>query len=183
MNQKLLGSILIVIGILILILTAYTVSFVNNNISRQIQEQNGSCYLEDGTCLHEEGINYLYYSLIGYISGAALVLLGLYIVFFDKSHEVLMKQNKEVSEALKEARKKSDKDSQFNAYLAGFDEDKQKILKAVHEQEGILQSTLRYRTGMSKSYLSLQLKELEEKEIISRKPEGKTNKVFLRKKF
>ena len=50
-------------------------------------------------------------------------------------------------------------------------------------QEGIKQSTLRYKTDMSKTTLSLMLKSLEERKFVKRKPSGKTNQVYLVKKF
>jgi len=50
-------------------------------------------------------------------------------------------------------------------------------------QEGIKQSTLRYKTGMSKTFLSLLLKHLEEKDIIYRKEDGKTKRLYLKNKF
>jgi uncharacterized membrane protein len=118
-----------------------------------------------------------------YVFGGALafglVLLGIYLMVFDRTQKVLFEQHERVSSALLEAKK----DERFHAFLSGFNADEQKVLGAVREQDGILQSTLRYRTGMSKAGLSLLLKSLEEREIISRKESGRTNKVYLRKRF
>lgn len=94
-----------------------------------------------------------------------------------------MKQNQEVSKALESREKKDIENEKFSAFLSTFSEEEKVVLGAIKEQDGITQSTLRYRTGLSKTGLSLMLKNFEDKNIISRKPDGKTNKVFLRKIF
>jgi uncharacterized membrane protein len=147
---------------------------------RLITEKEGTCYLPDGTCLHEEARNTY---IFGGVLSAALILLGAYLIFFDKTQRVLAEHQVKVSNALKQARKEEHEKENFHAFLAGFTPEEQSVIKAVNEQDGILQSTLRYRTGMSKSSLSLMLADLEKKEIISRKTSGKTNSVFLRRKF
>jgi len=181
MNQKQIGLILIIIGI-ILAIAVYSVKMKDDTlINKVIQEQNGSCYLSDGTCLHDDRDFTPY--IVGWIIAAALVILGIYLEFFDRAQEILMRQNREVSLALKDAKKKDSEKETFNAFLSGFNDDEKNVLKAIREQDGILQSTLRFRTGMSKTSLSLLLKSLEERDIISRKISGKTKQVFLRKKF
>jgi uncharacterized membrane protein len=176
MNQKQIGTILIIIGILLGGFVYFAKSREDAAIKLFVQEQ-GSCFLEDGTCLHASQEISLY--IIGWILSAALIVLGGYLIFFDKTQKVLAEHQLKVSSALQEAKK----DDKFEAFLAGFPKDEQDILKAIKEQEGIQQATLRFRTGISKTKLSLLLKSLEEREIISRKSSGKTNEVYLRKKF
>lgn len=149
-------------------------------IDKIIQEQD-SCFLEDGTCLHESR-NFTSY-VIGWIVSAALIILGIYLMYFDKTQQVLAEHQVKVSSALKEAKEVEKEKDEFRAFLSGFSDGEQKVLKAIHEQDGIKQSTLRFRVGMSKTSLSLMLRSLEDNDIIKRKASGKTNEVYMRKKF
>ena len=138
--------------------------------------QTGSCYLDDGTCLHEDR-GMLFY-VAGYAISAALFLLGLYL-YFDKTNEKITEHQKQVASSLEKAASKDE----LKAYLAGFAEDEQIVLKTINENNGIMQSTLRYKADMSKATLSVMLKSLENRKIISRKPYKKTYQVYLVKKF
>ncbi|MFA6073641.1 MAG: hypothetical protein WC758_06000 [Candidatus Woesearchaeota archaeon] len=180
MRQKQVGIILIIIGIVLAGFVYVTKIREDQHIQTMIDIQQGSCYLADGTCLHDDRDYTIY--IIGVALSIALLFLGIYLGFIDKTQQVLEKHSLDVSSALKDAKKYEKEKDEFSAFLGGFSEDEQKILKAVKEQEGIQQSTLRFKTGLSKTALSLILKSLESREIVSRKEEGKTNKVFLRKK-
>ncbi|MGV8169515.1 MAG: helix-turn-helix transcriptional regulator [Candidatus Nanoarchaeia archaeon] len=180
MRQKQIGSILIAIGLILAGFVYMTKIREDQHIETMIQIQQGSCYLADGTCLHDDRDTSIY--IFGYALSIALIILGAYIGFIDKTQHILEKHTKEVSHALKEAKRYEKEKDEFGAFLQGFSEEEQKILRAVKEQEGILQSTLRYKTGISKTSLSLILKSLEERKIVTRKESGKTNKVYLRNK-
>ncbi len=181
MNQKQIGIILLIVGILSAMFVYVVKVREDTYIEAIIEAQGGSCYLDDGTCLHEDR-NYTPL-IIGTIVALALILLGVYLLIFDRTQKALAQQNVQIAEALKTAKKEEDVKGKFDAFLSGFSAEEQKVLRAVHEQDGILQSTLRYRTGQSKATLSLLLKGLEEKNVISRKASGKTNKVYLRKSY
>jgi len=172
MDRK-LASIILALGIVVIAITlgfrANEERYIDNYI-----EASGSCYLADGTCLHDDRNNALF--ITGIAVGISLLLIGSYM-FFDRSREILTESSRKVAQALRESKKKDE----FQAFLAGFDEDEQKILKAVHEQSGILQSTLRYRTGISKTRLSLILKQLEEKGIVLRREKKKSKQVFIKR--
>jgi DNA-binding MarR family transcriptional regulator len=176
MNQKQIGKIIIILGILLFVFLFYIKAQEDQYIQVIIDDQ-GSCYLDDGTCLHDDRDFTLFY--VGGALAVLLLSLGIYLIYFDKTQKLLLQQHKEVSSALKVSKEKDE----FNAFVSGFGEPEQRILKAVHDQEGIKQSTLRYKTGMSKTSLSLILKHLEERDIISRKESGKTKEIFLKKKF
>ncbi|MBT7903091.1 MarR family transcriptional regulator [Candidatus Woesearchaeota archaeon] len=176
MNQKHIGIVLIIVGILVFSLVLFNKSREDFYVNQIIEERN-SCFLEDGTCLHDLKTSPVY--IAGYAMAIALFLFGIYLTFIDKTQEILIQTQSKIATAVKDSSKKE----KFEAFVAGFEVDEQNVLKAIHEQDGIQQSTLRYRTGISKSTLSLILKSLEERNFITKKPSGKTNKVFLRKKY
>ena len=180
MNTKYVGFIIILAGILVGIFTVMMYLREDKLINEFVMEQ-GTCYLADGTCLHEDR-NYIPY-IFGLVVTVGLLTLGIYLLLLDKTQQMIQEQHREISTALKEAKTQEKQKDEFKAYLSAFSEDEQKVLLAIREQDGIQQSTLRYRTGMSKTSLSLMLKAFEKKGIITKKEAGKTNKIFLRKKF
>ena len=175
MKTKSIGIVLIFFVLLLSIFVYLAKQREEFYVNKIIEDQGGICYV-NGICLHDQEYSAYYF-------GGALVLgllaLAIYLLFFDRSHKELLQQQKEATDALREVKHRDE----FQAYLAGFSQEEQKVLKAIQEQEGIQQSTLRYRTGIAKTSLSLLLKSLEEREIITRKEHGKTNEVFLVKKF
>jgi len=179
MNQKHLGIIILILG-LIFASHTYLEQQRTSKALQDLVQETGTCFLDDGTCLHEESSKS---GMIGWILSTVTILLGIYIAFIDKTQKFLTEHQVKVTKALEESKKHEKEKDEFKAYLSAFPEEQQKVLKSIKEQEGIKQSTLRYKVGMSKTSLSLLLKELETKEIISRKPSGKTNELFLVKKF
>jgi DNA-binding MarR family transcriptional regulator len=175
MNQKQIGALIIVIGI-ILVSVIYFIKIKEDFYIQEYVKSTGTCFLEDGTCLHDKNLTPY---VLGWVFSFSLVVLGLYLVFMDMTQEMLAEHQVEVSNALKDAR---EKDS-FNVFLSGFTDKEQTVLRFVKGQEGIKQSTLRYKTGMSKTGLSILLRSLEEREILSRKADGKTKRIFLKKSF
>jgi DNA-binding MarR family transcriptional regulator len=181
MNQRQIGYIVLILGILVAIMTYAAKVREDNTINTFIKEHGNSCYLSDGTCLHEDRSYIIYYA--GASISAALIALAAYLIFFDRTQTILAKQHREVSYALREAKKTEDKKGKFDAFLAGFSDEERKLLIAIHEQDGIQQSTLRYKTGQSKAMVSVLLGGLEQKGVVSREEAGKTNRVYLKKVF
>ncbi len=185
MNQRAVSIVLLVLGI-VLSLLFFKIRAADQQELLELTTARGdptNCFLDDGTCLHDRLSTTF---LLGEGIALALFCLGIYLLFFDKSKELFEKQavqNAQIATALQHAEEEKKKDVGFTAFLAGFTEDEQKMLKAIKEQDGILQSTLRFRTGLTKTDVSLILKRFEEKGYITKKPEGNTNKVFLRKVF
>lgn len=170
MENRKLGIILVVAGVLLLAASlAYYLQ--EGSVIQKIINQTGSCYLDDGTCLHEERSFTPY--VIMWVVSAILLALGAFLVFFDKSQ-------KEIISVLQKQKHIQKEEEKFSILMKGLDADEQKVIKAVKEQDGITQSTLRLRTDMHKSRLSLVLGNLEKKGLIKRVEKGKTKKVFLK---
>jgi uncharacterized membrane protein len=113
---------------------------------------------------------------LGLILISALLALGVYMIFFEKTQ-------KEIVSVLENQKKIQTEEEKYELLLKGLNEDEKKVLNAVKEQDGITQETLRLRADMHKSKLSIILSGLEKKELIKKVQEGKTNKVFIKFKL
>jgi hypothetical protein len=176
MNQKIIGTILLMVGIIITLFVFMVKDREDEYIANYVAVE-GTCYLKEDTCLHEDRDYMLY--IVGWVISTSLFILGMYILLFDHTAKVIMQNQERITSQLREVKHRDE----FKAFLSGFSADEQVVLKVIHEQEGIKQSTLRFKTGFSKTTLSLLLKDLESREIITKKETGKTNEVYLRKKF
>lgn len=102
--------------------------------------------------------------------------LGVYLLFFSTSEEAIMKR-------LEEEKNMKIEDNKFDLVLKAMDDNERKVLKAVKEQEGITQSTLKFRTDLSKAKVSQILTDFEKKHLVKREAKGKTYAVYLSQDF
>ena len=147
----------------------------NSELNKQT-EASCSCteHNEEGFCPHETGTPWQTY--IGILIIGVVAALGLYLIFFDKSQ-------KEIVTTLKQQKHLQIDKEKFDILMKGLTKEEQTVIKAVKEQDGITQQTLRLRTDMHKSKLSIILDGLEKKSLVARKDKGKTKQVFLKIKL
>lgn len=172
MNSKKLGLILLIMTIILAIILGYLRFELGKSIQRQIDVMGPICTVRHDIeeCPHEKQKELALPTFIGGAFIAGMFILSIYLMFFDRK--------KIVKEEIKEY-----KDNKFDILLSALDDDEKKVIKAVKEQDGILQSTLRIRTDLSKTKLSLVLKGLENKGLVKKVLKGKTNQIFLKKKI
>ncbi|MBR9691592.1 hypothetical protein GOV06_02300 [Candidatus Woesearchaeota archaeon] len=170
MDNKKLGIILIIIGI-VLVTAIYVAKAKEDVLINKIILEEGSCFLDDGTCLHEDRDASFY--ILGWIFSAAIITLGAYLVFFEKSQQAILS-------TLEKQKQIQVGEEKFSILLKGLTSEEKKVIKAVKEQDGITQQTLRLRTDLHKSKLSIVLDGLEKKGLVARKAKGKTKQVFLK---
>jgi len=168
MENKQLGIILIIACILLGVL----IFTFNQQLNAQV-EATCSCTEmgSGGICPHEKQTPWQTYFGIILISGIAA--LGIYLIFFEKSQ-------KEIVSVLQKQKHIQKEEEKFDILMKGLNADEQKVIKAIKEQDGITQQTLRLRTDLHKSKLSIVLDGLEKKGLVSRKEKGKTKQVFLK---
>src|SRR3989338_10653086 len=175
-KNRILGLTLICVAIIFLVAVIIFKLQINNLTNSLMEESGGTC-ISEGKCLHEQS------DLPVYV-GVAIVFinlaLGIYLLIFEKTKEKSEKIQKEIIYTLKETRKKQDYDEKFDFLLKALNDDEKNIMKALKEQDGIEQATLRIRTNMSKTKLSIVLSELEKKGLVKKVPEGKKNRIYLK---
>ena len=158
------------LGLIIIGLSVVFSLFLWGFNSQLTQLQVDSCACEN-TCDATHESSFLVHGGIAFIF--ATLSLGIYLLFFEKSHKTLVKKLKEDS-SIKSS------EERFNLILMGLNEDEKKVLTAVKNQDGITQHTLGIRTNLHKSKLSIIVGILEEKGLIKKEKKGKTNQLFLR---
>jgi uncharacterized membrane protein len=110
-------------------------------------------------------------------SGLAIVIigivLGLYLIRSDTTQRRILDQ-------LEEKQDRLTKDERSALLLSVLTSDERAIIEAVRAQPGISQATLRLRVNMSKAKLSMLLKDLASRGLITKIEDGKTNAVQLK---
>ena len=164
MENKKLAVMFIIISLIFLAFLFY----FNSNLSARA-DTLGCNVSED--CIEVE--NSISITHIGFGFFGFMFALGFYILLFHKSEERILKR-------LEEYKNERTEEEKFDLILRALDSYEKKVLKAVKEQDGITQNTLRLRTDMSKAKLSYVLQDLEKRNLIKRTPKGKTLQVFLK---
>ncbi|MBI3036123.1 MarR family transcriptional regulator [Candidatus Woesearchaeota archaeon] len=131
------------------------------------------CY-PTNECQRVQSLTSLSHIAVGLIS--FIGALGFYLLFFSTSEEAILKRLEEE----KNMRVEQDK---FELIIKAMDDNERKVLKAIKEQEGITQSTLKFRTDLSKAKVSQILTDFEKKRLVKREAKGKTYAVYLAGNF
>ena len=176
MDNKKLGLVIVVVSLILVVLLFIVRSSLIGAYSVNIDaaiEETGTCHVEGDDCPHESLLNV---QIPIFIAGAILLgvmSLGAYLIFFERSQ-------KEIVSALGKQKRDRIKEEKFSILLKGMDPEERKVMNAVREQDGITQQTLRLRTDMHKSKLSIVLDGLEKKDLIKRIAKGKTKQVYIK---
>jgi len=169
-NSRKLGIILIIISVMAGVLF-YTLT---QNYYEHGKEMG--CYLPQNECKEVQSSITLTHIAFGVV--AFLLSLGFYMLVFHRTEEDVLKKLEAKEKQNVEDRIKQEK---LNIILSLLSEEEQKVLKSIKEQDGITQSTLRIRTGLSKTKLSQILIDFEKKNLIKREESGKTLSIHLKK--
>lgn len=167
MENKKLGFVIVSISVLASIL-AFGFMGVLGRQTTALQ-----CY-PTSECQRVESLIGLSHIAVGLIS--FIGALGIYLLFFSTSEEAILKR-------LEEEKNMNIGKDKFELVLRAMDDNEKKVLKAIREQEGITQSTLKFRTDLSKAKVSQILTGFEKKNLVKREIKGKTYAVYLTENF
>jgi len=167
MENKKLGFVIVSMSILAGILTF---SFMNV-LGKQTNALQ--CY-PTNECQRVESLLGLSHIAVGLIS--FIGALGIYLLFFSTSEEAILKR-------LEEEKHMKLEENKFELILKSMDENERKVIHAIKEQDGITQSTLKFRTDLSKAKISQILTDFEKKHLVKRESKGKTYAVYLTENF
>ena len=114
------------------------------------------------------GLSHITIGFLAFISS-----LGFYLLLFDKGEQAILKR-------LEEEKNIDMENNRFEAMLIPMDGNEKAIITAIKNQEGITQSTLKFRVNLSKAKVSQVLTHFEKNKLIVRNAKGNTYEIFLR---
>ncbi len=163
MNNKKLGVIILLFGIIIAVILVNIMGKLNTSIATQGCYPNDSCRRMESSL----SITNFAFGVIGFIIG-----LGFYLFFLTGGEEALLN-------VLQEEKDIKVKDNKFNILMQALDQSEQKVLQSIKDQDGITQNTLRLKTNLSKTKISYVVNDLEKRGLIKRIPKSKTFAIYL----
>ena len=163
MENKKLATLFIIFSIAFFVLLL----FYNSSLSSNYDDL---CMVNEECQTIKQNISFVH---IGFGIFGFMLALGIYILFFNKSEERILKR-------LDDDKESKINNEKFNIILKALDEFEKKVLRLIKEQDGITQNTLKLRADMSKAKLSYVLKELEKRNLIKRTKKGKTLEIWLK---
>ena len=167
MDKRKIGGTILVLSLLL----GFAVVFLINDSQQSGTEkgcfQNQECSIITATLTTSHlGIGLLF----------AFFSLGIYLIFFGRTEEALLRQLQEQKEHLT----REDKLKIISLLLS---DNERKVFETILQQEGITQNTLRIKTDLSKAAVSQILADFEKKQLIKREAKGKTYAIYLRNVF
>ncbi len=163
MDNKKIGVALLVFSVILLIIFIFVIR------SLQAEAEQLGCFADKGCIRIENSLSVVHFAfgVFGF-----LFALAFYLLFFSAGEEAIVKRletdtNRKLTE------------SKFEIFLKGLDKDERTVVQAVRDQPGITQTTLRLRTNLSKSKLSLVVTDLEKRGILRRERKDKTFTICL----
>ncbi len=164
MNQKKVGVVLLVLSILIGLVGF---NFISDT---KLASKEAGCFNDEKCSVASFVLNTSHLG-VGIIF--AFFSLALYLIIFSKSESFWLKKLEQQRQSLTEEEK-------WSIIKLMLDEHEFKVIKAIKEQPGITQFTLRLRTDLSKSKLSEILSRFEKRGLITREAKGKTLAVYIK---
>jgi uncharacterized membrane protein len=168
MNNKKVGGVLIGLSIFLGLLIFSLISQL------AVEQQANGCAPTTEECAGLDSQMSLSHIAVGILS--ATLALGVYLIFFSRGEEAVLKR-------LEQEKRKSLADERFSILMRAFDETEKNVLKVLQEEPGIEQNSLVLRTGLSKAKISQVLSDLEKKKLLERKVKGKKYTVWLSSEF
>ncbi len=176
LNDKQLGLVLIIIGILIVI--PGTVLKIYEGVQVQANFDNPLC-TNDPNC--KSSLSGLFPVAIFWFIGAIILSYGFLLRRSDELDEAIKSSDLKINEEFKKAKKKAREKDSFIKFQKGFTEDEIDIINIIHTKEGITEKQLEKRVSIPNNKFKSILNNLEKKGFIEKMVDNNTFKLYLKK--